>query len=278
MNVALNSFQGRKIMAKLFSYNTLNISALVKEKALLIEIDSDTNNNRITSEVLFELDSLMNWCSEHLEVVSLFITSSQKYSVFSYGPSENLEQLEFAQLKRYYYQAKSIINKMLSLPQTIVLDYRSGAQNIAIDLGLGADIRLGNEDCSLHFNYGQLGIPAIFGSINHYRQIIPLSFLKSWMSSNCPVSFKTLIRSGFLMDNLEDTSDKLELLMRIKETSTITRVQTKKTFNDLTLLNHEQFDKIECQNELAILGIEDWKGTKHSTEDIKRKAQNHLEI
>jgi len=222
-------------------------------------------------EMLFELESLFAWCTSHIEINSIFINSSTAY--FSEGiEKESLSALNVTQLEKLTLKLQKIIFAMMQLPQTIVVDVAEGAQNLASEFIIGADIRIGKKDIKISFDHGQLGLIPSSGGMSMLSLIFGQANAKNWLLTKDAISDKSLLSTGFLKEiyTLENRQNVIsKILNDINEIAPIQRIQSK-----LGL-----FESIRPQLESGIMNdrkiakasyiSEDWKKIKHQTEEIE---------
>src|SRR5690606_19092172 len=110
-------------------------------RTLSVTLNRPDKGNAPHQEMLFELESLLAWCTSRVEIQSIFIDSCT--NTFSPGvDAERLPQMSADHLEKLSLRLHKIIFAMMQMPQTIVVDLREGAANWAMEFALGADIRL----------------------------------------------------------------------------------------------------------------------------------------
>ena len=75
-------------MNSLFNYNTLKVRLEKTTRTLFITLNNDLNENSLTMESLFELESILAWCTTRVEIHSIFLQSSTDF--FSRGYNQKL--------------------------------------------------------------------------------------------------------------------------------------------------------------------------------------------
>ncbi|MGZ3809742.1 MAG: hypothetical protein ACXVCE_16790, partial [Bacteriovorax sp.] len=117
----------------IFSYNTIATTLLIPTKSLEIKF----RKTFLTSETLFELESILAWASAHTEVQSLFITSFGEDFIQGFDPSE-IKELTPEKLKKQFHKVSTVAESFLCLPQTIVVDMKKGTRGVGLELSLAA--------------------------------------------------------------------------------------------------------------------------------------------
>jgi len=220
-------------------------------------------------EMLFELESLLAWCTSHIEINSIFINSSSVF--FSQGiDKETLSSLNVTQIEKLTIKLQKIIFSMMQLPQTIVIDVAEGAQNIASEFIIGADLRIGKKGAKISFDHGRLGLIPSSGGMSMLSLIFGQAHAKNWLLTNDIISEESLHSSGFLQETYDQENRQnliTKILRDINEIAPIQRIQTK-----LGL-----FESIRPQLEAGIMNdrkiakasliSEDWKKIKNKPEE-----------
>jgi enoyl-CoA hydratase/carnithine racemase len=232
-----------------FAYQTLEVVLLKPSRTLAIYLkpcshfDSDTEKesdhnkksnqdsqvNKFSLEMLFELESLLAWASGRTEINSLIFASRQ--GKFSIGVDRNkLASYSLNQLEKFSVKLQKITHALRLMPQTVVMDLGEGAMNWALELSLGADIRIASEKVNVSFNHLELGLAPASGALSLISNSVSPGVLRSWILSGMNLSQTELLQSGFVTISYnDDNRNQLteELLNRINSQSPVCRIQTK---------------------------------------------------
>jgi enoyl-CoA hydratase/carnithine racemase len=265
-------------MASLFQYNTICTQLARDTRTLTITLNRADKANAINLEVLFELDSILNWASSKIEISSIFINSSTHRFSIGLGGLENTSSENLEQIQK---KLTDIQKTMLELPQTIIIDYGLGASNLGIEIGMAADMRLCDNHAKFHWDYFKKGLPA-FGSHFLTKELVGLANLKKWLSASTPQAPVDLKACGFITESYDFNTHKAftkSYLQSITEQSPIARIQTKLNLNQHLISILDQTHYVEFNVFKASLTGQDW--TKASREfktavDIKKSVRMTL--
>lgn len=251
-------------VANLFNYNTLNISLLTQTKSLVIELDrKDSDTNSINTEMLFELETIFSWASNHVEIHSIIITSSK--DIFSDGIDKSeIENMNDERIQKILLKLQNIIYSMFLLPQTVILDIKGGAYGCAAEFSIGADIRIADNSTEIIFNHLENAFIPMCGGIGFLSAVVSQSYARNWIYTGIAISEQQLLSSGYIYSVYEKTSAKLhneilKIAQAIAKQAPIARMQTKRSLVEpiLKLLNNT----VEFEKNFAFAGMctGDWK-------------------
>lgn len=247
-------------MNEIFKYNTLNAYLKPATKTLIISTKKETMETGLSSEWIFELDSILQWAFDKIEIQSILLTSEAE--CFAPQIKANDIALKEKDFWLKMHQKINNINKfILKLPQTVVLDLKFGSANIGLDVGISADIIIGHRSGQWSFDYLNLGISPlslhIFGA-----EKIPGGLLDQWILAGSQISHSELLHHK-LFHALYDDTDRNQCIQatleRILKQAPVTRIQTK------LALKRTQLEKIDTQiwaDQKIYLGTlmsEEWK-------------------
>ena len=216
-------------MLPLFNYTTLATSLDKTTRTLVIGLKKPDTQNAITQELLFELESMLAWCTSRVEIHSILIESTGPDFSHGFG-AERLATTSSAQLEKLAMRLHKIIFAMLQMPQTIVIDLGNGARNWAMELALGADIRLCRRGADLRFDHGRLGLTPAAGGMSFLTHFVGASFARPWLLSGQRIAAEQLQASGLIHEVYDETSRQSnlqQLLADIHQQAPIQRIQTK---------------------------------------------------
>ena len=244
-------------MQKIFNYATIDTALEKSTRTLHISL----KEKFISSEFLFELETLLAWAQSRVEIHSLYFTSENKYFSHGFDP-EKLQQSDERQIKNLTVKLQRLVLAMLCMPQTIIMNLKSGAFNIGAELSLGADVRLIHKDCILKFNHHQFGLSPASGAMSVLPQVISPALAKQWILTANAISAESLVMSGFALSCYDqDTEEEIahNVLASIHATAAVARIQTKMGLNENTReLIEKQMDK-EKSISNATLVAGDWR-------------------
>ncbi len=263
-------------MSSLFNYSTLQVSLEKETKTLKILLNRPENRHAINTEMIFELESVFAWATNKIEIDSIYISSTKcidhTVDLFSCG----IDHTQFHRFNQEKFQKllsriRKIIFACFHLPQTIIIDYKDGAEGIAAELGIGADIRLASDQTKLNFNHLNLGHTPLCGGIAYLSKIVPSATAKSWLLSASDISISSLQGSGYISElhSQENRSQKItSLLKNINAQAPVQRIQCKNALNMPILQELRDNALIEDKTANSSLATADWH------EGILAKLQN----
>lgn len=238
----------------IFSYNTIATTLLIPTKSLEIKF----RKTFLTSETLFELESILAWAATHTEVQSLFITSFGDDFIQGFDPEE-IKTLSEEKIKKQFLKVSTIAQSMLCLSQTIVVDMKKGTRGVGLELSLAADIRIAKSDAVFCFNHLAQGLIPTCGMF---------SFLKSYLNQNV---LRSLLLSGveFGKDSLlalggwcEFDKDVCAILANIFAQAPVARMQAKRGLYGNNQTANQADQEVEKQLFNAVVHSQDY--TKQS--------------
>src|SRR5690554_1453531 len=254
----------------LFNYTTLGTRLEKTTRTLFITLNRPDWNNAFRLEMLFELESLLAWCTTRVEINSIYIESSTKS--FSTGLELNyLSSLSASTLAKINSKLQKIIFAMMQLPQTIIVDLGHGSQTLASEFALGADIRIAHKNCKIAFNHNHYGLSPAAGGMSMLSALIAPSFARHWVLSGSFIDKNALINSGFIGELYNDGNHdevKNQILRQIAKDAPVQRIQSKmglfeslRTQLEAGLINDRRIAK-------ASMMSEDWKSKSSQEEDF----------
>jgi enoyl-CoA hydratase/carnithine racemase len=254
------------MQTNLFNYTTIFTRLEKSTRTLFITLNRPDWNNAFRLEMLFELESILAWCTSRVEINTICINSSS--AQFSSGHDlGSLSELTSSMLQKINTKLHKIIFSMLQLPQTIIMDLGEGTQTLASEFALGADIRIASQSTTVAFNHGLYGLTPGAGGMGLLTTLFTSARARSWVLSGESIHSEQLLASGFIKKTYgpEDREEILhQELQKIAQLAPVQRIQAK-----LGL-----FESIRPQIEMGLgsdLKIakassvsEDWRGHKYS--------------
>lgn len=246
-------------MNSLFNYNTIKVSLSKRTRALSICFRQESKH--INLETLFELESILAWASNRVEVRSILFTSESGF--FSEGIDKSrLADMSARKLVRMSEKLQTIVHAMFHLPQTIVMDLGHGSFDIASELALGADIRICSKGAMIAFNHNRVGLTPSSGGIGFLSAIVGQAMARNWTLTGREISTEQLLMSGFICEQYDVTNrEELveSLLEAIYNSAPVQRIQTKLGLLESARLDFERAKKYERAVCDAAMISEDWK-------------------
>ncbi len=263
-------------MQSIFNYNTLCAKLEKKTRTLFIKLDSDRKNH-INMEMLFELESLLAWVSNKVEIHSILFKSQEGSFSAGHNPSTLKNQTQ-QQIQKMTQKLQTIVQAMIHLPQTIVVDLGLGANNIGAELSVGADLRISNKNCQVAFDHSNIGLVPSSCGMSAFSILIGHTHAKNFLLSGRALSNEQLLRTGFVIETYSDNREEVttDLLKSIHAQAPVQRIQTKLGIFENIRESFEHAMKIEKQVSKAALMTEDWKNIKTDQSESKENKNNFM--
>lgn len=251
-------------MTTLFNYQTLSTRLEKTTRTLFVTLNRPDWNNAFKLEMLFELESLLAWCTTRVEISSIHIDSSSHE--FSTGHDlESLSGMTPSNLEKTNMKLQKIIFAMMQLPQAVVVDLGAGSQTIASEFALGADIRICSEDSQIRFNHGRFGFVPGAGGMSMLSTLVSPSFARIWVLSGDSISKKALTESGFIAQTYNSTNRnevRHQILEGIAKQAPVQRIQSKLGLFESLRSQFEQGIVMDKKISKASMVSEDWRTKK----------------
>lgn len=243
-------------MPQLFNYSTLNASLNPQTRSLTIELNRPEVKNTLNQEMLFELETIFAWVSNKVEVSSILLTAQGE--TFCAGIDQESAQYSPEKMQQFLGRLQKLNYALFHLPQTLIVDYKKGASNVGIELGLGADVRMAHSDVCLNFDYLCKGLVPCSGGLGVLGELIGSNQAKNWVLLSQEVSAHQLQQSGFLASCYDETFP-TSVLKTLNQQSPLARIQTKTAFLQMSYQTFEQHQKTEFKASQPCFILEEWK-------------------
>lgn len=257
-------------MNSLFNYTTLSTRLEKSTRTLYITLNRADWGNAFRTEMLFELESILAWCTTRVEINSVFIDSSTKY--FSTGLEvERLAELTPASLDKINSKLSKIVFAMMQLPQTVIVDLAEGSQLFASEFALGADIRLCSVNGAIRFNHAHYGLVPAAGGMSFLSTLINPSKARHWVMSGLAVDATELVNTGFVAQTYDSTNrdQKVsDLLTSIFKQAPVQRIQAKLGLFESIRPQLESGLSMDKKIAKASMVSQDWKTRSEKMEDF----------
>ncbi len=256
-------------MQPLFNYTTLSTRLEKTTRTLFVTLNRPDWNNAFRLEMLFELESLLAWCTARVEINSIFIDSSS--GVFSTGLElDSLSSVTRGQLDKINMKLQKIIFSLMQLPQTVIMDLGSGCETLASEFALGADLRICSADAKISFNHNVYGLVPAAGGMSMLSTLVSPAFARSWILTGAPINRSALIESGFVTQTYE-TGTRTEviktILDQITKVAPVQRIQAKLGLFEGLRSQLEAGIVMDRKIAKASMTSEDWRSKKPETKE-----------
>lgn len=243
----------------LFNYNTLQVTPHPETKSFTVELNAESE--RLTQEMLYELETLCSWLANHIEINSVLFTSGHKHFLLGINEYE-LANMDNVKFQKTLQRVQKLTHALFYLPQTIIFDLKNGVANLGVELSIAADVRIMNDKGFIHFNHLLTGFAPSSGGISLAGMIFNKTTLRSWLMTSEKIDFQSAKAGGFIFKGYTTQSRK-EIINNLFRTVSIQapvqRIQAKRTFLQEMLPEIQQ--ALQTEKDFAQAGIitQDWK-------------------
>lgn len=251
-------------MDQIFNYNTLDVKIDTVTRSLFV-IAQDSKN-RLTKEMLYELETLTSWLSNHIEINSVVFTSASDHFIQGISHDE-LMTMDTPRFQSMLQRIQKLVHAMFYLPQTLVFDLKKGAAGVGIELSITADIRLIHKEGTLHFNHLEEGFVPSSGGISMAGLVLPRNMIRCWTMAGEKIPASELMASAFIYKQYESQTPLQNLLENIARQAPVQRIQAKRAFLQDILPSLPTALKNEESFAQAGIITQDWK-TKVTTSEF----------
>jgi len=254
---------------RIFSYNTMSSALLLETKGLEITF----NQEFISMELLFELESILAWCTAHTEVKSVLLQT--KFDHFLNGfDFDEIKNYDTDKINKMYSKLNNINQALILLPQSIVVNMKKGAKNEGLTMALHADIRVASEDAQFQFSQMEYGLMDHSGLLTNILNKSSHMGLRSLILSGLTFNFHELNATGSITFN---ESRLEEILKNSNAQSSLARSQTKCALlgvDELSKKHNEFVEKLFT----TLLHCNDYKREKDfiNLRDLKSQIQEEV--
>ena len=248
-------------MNSLFNYTTLSTRLEKSTRTLFITLNRADWGNAFRTEMLFELESILAWCTSRIEINSIFIDSSTPY--FSQGLEvEKLSEMTPASLDKINSKLSKLVYSMMQLPQTVIVDLGEGSQLFASEFALGADIRLCSVNSAVRFNHAHYGLVPASGGMSFLSTLINPAKARHWVMGGQAITSQELVSTGFVAQTYDSTTRTQvvsDLLNSIVKQAPVQRIQAKLGLFETIRPNLEAGLAMDKKIAKASMVSQDWK-------------------
>ncbi len=216
-------------MHELFSFKTLKVVVIPRIRTIKIEL----LENEINFEMVFELEKLIHFLCEHIEINVVLLTTSNKNFIqgINYDALLKLNDHHVMSFKQNFYK---MLYMLFHIPQILIMDLKQGVAREGIEITLAADIRISNINFQIDFDYLKRGIFPHPVCVTMFNNFLPPLLNKNLFLLNDKQNLHgTLKSSGFIYEFYK-TSEEESLLNaifeKINELAPIARIQNKQNF------------------------------------------------
>lgn len=246
-------------MPSLFNYNSIKCTLEKETRTLEVQIPSN-----FSTEFIFELESLASWCADKIEISSILFTPQKEFFPSDFS-KEDKQEFKEEKLEKLINKLREITFSFFHLPQTIIMDIKSGCQGMGAEFALGGDIRIGLFRSQIHWNHLSKGYSPMVGGSTLLPYLIGRAKAQSWILSAKKISASEGLETGYLSLTYQVPSETKYLLRNIHAQSQVARIQTKRAFLETLKPVLEAGKIIEEKICAASLKTHDYKASPNSS-------------
>ena len=222
--------------------------------------------------MLFELDSLLNWCRSKIEISSLYLSSHFTKLGLGLNPIfKNKATLK--QMSDFHQKIKEINLLILQLPQTVIVNFAMGAKSLSAELFMTADLKLLDARGSVEFNHLNQGMTPCSGGLSLLSSLVGHAMARNLLLSTSPSRAGDLKNCGYIHSTNISVDYIQGLLLNIYKQSQIARIQTKLALYEEIKPKIETLFSLEHSIGKAALMAEDWKSENSSASHDFQEAK-----
>ncbi len=257
-------------MDSFFNYETLSVKLESSTRTLVITFTDAKREHYFSTQMLFELESVLSWVTNKIEVHSVLINSTA--SEFSPGlDMEMIRQMDRSAIEKFFTKLQKINLALFHLPQTVVIDLGKGCSNIASEFAIGCDIRFCDKEAKLSFDHSRKGLIPGSGGLGFLSTVVSPAMARNWVLSTQAISHEQLLQSGFIYQTYSESNRTAvieEMLKNIREQAPIQRIQSKLGLLEGIKARLEHACHYEKQITKAALIAEDYKSFSKQDDDF----------
>lgn len=243
----------------LFNYSTLNVSLNKQNRSLHITLNRSEYQNSFNFEVLFELESILAWASNKLEISTILFSGVSSF--FSSGISLESIQKNPDRLEKFLTKFRKITSSLHYLPQTTICDIGTGTSNIGCEFALNCDLRISHCLSFMEFNHLKMGLTPSAGGIGLLKSCVGPARAKNWIFMTKKVFTEELMTSGLALQTY-DSLNRQEvidtILTNIDTQAPVSRMQAKMAFFESIRSELESTETYETKISKANILTFDW--------------------
>ncbi|MFZ4713554.1 MAG: enoyl-CoA hydratase/isomerase family protein [Bacteriovoracaceae bacterium] len=253
----------------LFNYSTINVKLEKATHTLYVSFNRPDDSQKINFEMLFELESVLAWAANKVEISTIFFTSTS--DTFCQGLDETNLGEEPSKMEKVLTRVRKILEAIPHLPQVTICDLKKGASGVGAEFSLFCDLRIAHVDTLVSFNHHNIGVTPSCGGLSLLADLVGHSVSRHWIYTGRKVNANKLEQSGFISDLYSEENAETfltSLLTDIDQGSGVARIQSKMAMAQLLTPGVETGLKVESKIAKANLYTYDWK------EAIKAKKES----
>lgn len=203
-------------MFEVFPYNTIKTNLRLDTHSLEVTLNKNNEDYTFSWETLFELEGLLQWLNQHIEVHSVLFNANSE--IFGKGWKES-EWNNFTdeQFKKATDRLKRLFKNLRSLPQFTICDLCEGSSALGTEFALNCDYRISFVGPDIKFNHLEFGILPIEQSISIAKEIFGAEKFKNIILLQEEFNTMEEDSEGFIHQVYKDGIQKNRFINKIKK-------------------------------------------------------------
>ena len=241
----------------MFNYQTLAVDLHRPSRSMVVTIKSEASY----LEKLFELEGLLNWCLDKVEITTLLLQGALGGHHLS-PTSDEFGRLENDKIEKLANKFQKLSELLLLIPSTTIVDLHKGGGGFGQDWALAADILLADDQAHWSFTGSKSGMPFFAGGLLSLAAHGLLGHARSALAKSKTVDLKKMATLGLPLEFYNASSRDYiiaDLIRDFHSQAPLVRLQQKKACLQMLYPQIEQAKKIERE----VLGLsilsQDWK-------------------
>ena len=229
-------------------------------KTFIISLNRPSKKNVFGNKTLSEIKNVLEKIASQGEIDTILIRGEGEG--FSDGiDGEELKKWNLAEFNELNENLKKIVTAMFFLPQVIVVDIGNKAKGHALELSLGADIRVARENAHIEFDFLSKGLCPSAGGIAYLQRLIGHSKARFWILSSHKLSSEEIRESHFVHQTYGDNREECvkNLLTCLHRNAPVCRVQAKRGLLEAFFEAFDKANSREAEFARAAHFCEDWR-------------------
>lgn len=264
---------------QLFQYQTIKARLNSRNKSLevtILQASQLEQGKTLSSEWFFEMESLVNWLTQHLEVKSVLFKFDSPKTNFPYQQFKDQKQ---STVWQFYKRLRKLMSDIAELPQACIFNAKEGLTGPWLEFYLIFDQRICGPGAKFKWDHLSWGHYPAAGSLALLQTEGLCSKNKFWMINSTQINSQMAFESGIVHELIYNDEDDQEVLKKNSFVSSVARIQLKKGLLEKKLneLKKTELHDFACLN--GTLESGDWLIALQSLQTSQKKEfQNPQQI
>ena len=256
-------------MSHFFKCHHLQCTIDDDTKTFIISLSRPSKQNVFGKKTLFEIKNILEKISCQDKIDTILIRGEGE-GLSDGIDGEELKRLNLSEFNEFNENLKKIVTAMFFLPQVIVVDIGNKAKGHALELSLGADIRIARVDAHIEFDFLSKGLCPGAGGISVLQRLIGHSKARFWILSSHKLSPEEIKDAHFVHQTYGDNREECvkNLLTCLHHNAPVCRVQAKRGLLEAFFETFDKANMREAEFARAAHFCEDWRTVLRDTREF----------